>query len=258
MSPNDHNCSWHPSDVTLRLIELFPQLMSSLEMSQQFRRILSLERLLSSTLRAASAGTLGCDYFSSEGVEGEYRYKLTTRGRDAIEFFSVFSPSYGASNSIPSSISAPVDMEARMTDAAAAPASMTTSSSSSSLHYDSDDIQYFDADIEEPNVGEKRKLSSRSSDDEPKRVQPSEKHGVSQEGADSSRPIQHGRSVEQRDPRTGQVIEQFISLRTASEATGVCRRKITDCCARGVNDTPYLWTYANVPSVPNRSKNWNS
>jgi hypothetical protein len=256
MSPSDHNCSWHPSDVTLRLIELFPQLMTSSETSQQFRQILSYERVISSTLRAASAGSLGCGYFSSEGIEDEYRYRLTSRGRDTIEFFSVFNSSYGALNSSSGSIQAPAqNNSAAIHVPAGRTSTSTTSSSSSSLQYDSDDIQYFDADIEESNVGEKRKLASNSSDEEPKRYQAYDRSGTEQGGTGGGSVRQYqGRSVEQRDLQTGKLINRFVSLRTASDATRVCRRKISDCCAKGVNETQYLWTYVADPSDQQISK----
>jgi hypothetical protein len=256
MSPPDHNCSWHPSDVTLRLIELFPQLMSSSEKSQQFRQILSYERVISSTLRAASAGSLGCDYFSSEGIEDESRYRLTSKGRDTIEFFSIFNSSYGALNSTSGSMQAPAQNNSVAVHVPTGRTSTsTTSSSSSSLHYDSDDIQYFDADIEESNVGEKRKLDSHSSDEEPKRYQTSDRSGAGQGGTDGNTGRQYqARSVEQRDLQTGRLINRFASIRTASDTTKVCRRKISDCCAKGVNETPYHWTYVLDPSDQQISK----
>lgn len=251
MSPLDHSCSWHPDDVALKLIDLFPKLMATSETSQQCRQILSYVRVISSTLRAASAGTLGCGYFSSEGIEDECRYRLTSEGRNAIEFFSVFSSGYEASStSTTGSIRGPVQGSSAVINIPAGRTSTSTTSSSSSLHYDSDDIQYFDADTEQSNVGEKRKLVNLSIDEDLKQDQTTDEGGAGQENTVCSNSKRYqGRSVEQRNLLSGKLIRRYISLSKASDATGVCRKKITDCCARGVNDTPYLWAYAADPSI---------
>ena len=49
--------------------------------------------------------------------------------------------------------------------------------------------------------------------------------------------------VEQRDLKTGRFIRCYISLTAAAAASGICRKKIANCCTGFENTTPFSWVY---------------
>lgn len=52
--------------------------------------------------------------------------------------------------------------------------------------------------------------------------------------------------VEQRDLKTGRFIRCYVSLTAAAAASGICRKKISNCCSGLDNTTPFKWVYRKL------------
>lgn len=78
------------SDITLKIIELFPGVISNLQQSQQFRKILSYEHTIKSYLDSAVLENKKFSDFCEVKLNDENKYFLSEYGVRKTKFLSIF------------------------------------------------------------------------------------------------------------------------------------------------------------------------